>query len=61
MKLKDDDVTDVFYRLVFGSLVDKVIVGEITENGTTDTHKLAFMLKDIKISCVKRIKQQAET
>lgn len=29
MKLKNDDITDVFDKFVFGSLVDKVIVGEI--------------------------------
>ena len=44
-KLKNVDVTDEFDRLVFESIVEKVIVGEIAEDGSTDPYKLTFVLK----------------
>ena len=44
-KLKNADVTDEFDRLVFESIVEKVIVGEIAEDGSTDPYKLTFVLK----------------
>lgn len=44
-KLKDADVLDQFDRVVFESLVEKVIVGEQAEDGTVDPYKLTFVLK----------------
>ena len=44
-KLKDADVLDQFDRVVFESLVEKVIVGEQAEDGTFDPYKLTFVLK----------------
>lgn len=38
-------MTDEFDRLVFESIVEKVIVGEIAEDGSTDPYKLTFVLK----------------
>ena len=39
---------DKFDRVVFESIVDKVIVGEISEDGTIDPHKLTFVLKGME-------------
>ena len=44
-KLKDADVLDQFDRVVFESMVEKVIVGEQAEDGTVDPYKLTFVLK----------------
>lgn len=44
-KLKDADVLDQFDRVVFESLVEKVIVGEQAEDSTVDPYKLTFVLK----------------
>ena len=43
--VKDADVLDQFDRVVFESLVEKVIVGEQAEDGTVDPYKLTFVLK----------------
>ena len=39
------DVLDEFDRVVFESMVEKVIVGEQAEDGTVDPYKLTFVLK----------------
>ena len=44
-KLKNAEMCDEFDRLVFESIVEKVIVGEIAEDGTIDPYKLTFVLK----------------
>ena len=44
-KLKNADILDEFDRVVFESIVEKVIVGEIAEDGTIDPYKLTFVLK----------------
>lgn len=44
-RLSEVDVLDQFDRLVFESIVDKVIVGEVNEDGSTDPYKLTFVLK----------------
>lgn len=44
-KLKNAEICDEFDRLVFESIVEKVIVGEIAEDGTIDPYKLTFVLK----------------
>lgn len=44
-KLKNADVLDQFDRVVFESLVEKVIVGEQADDGTVDPYKLTFVLK----------------
>lgn len=41
-KLKTAEICDEFDRLVFESIVEKVIVGEIAEDGTTHTSLLLF-------------------
>ena len=40
-KLKNAEIFDEFDRLVFESIVEKVIVGENAEDGTIDPYKLA--------------------
>lgn len=44
-KLKDAEILDQFDRVVFESLVEKVIVGEQADDGTIDPYKLTFVLK----------------
>ena len=44
-KLKNANILDEFDRVVFESIVEKVIVGEIAEDGTIDPYKLTFVLK----------------
>lgn len=44
-KLAGADVIDKFDRVVFESIVQKVIVGEVAEDGTVDPYKLTFVLK----------------
>ena len=44
-KLKNADILDQFDRVVFESLIEKVIVGEQAEDGTVDPYKLTFVLK----------------
>ena len=43
--LADGDILDEFDRVVFESIVDKVIVGETNEDGTVDPYKLTFVMK----------------
>ena len=45
--LSDGNILDEFDRVVFESLVEKVIVGEQAEDGTVDPYKLTFVLKGI--------------
>jgi hypothetical protein len=44
-RLTEVDVLDTFDRVVFESIVEKVIVGEVNEEGTIDPYKLTFVLK----------------
>lgn len=46
--LKDADVFDKFDRTVFESIVKKVIIGEVTEDGTVDPYKIIFVLKGME-------------
>lgn len=43
--LADGDILDEFDRVVFESIVEKVIVGETNEDGTVDPYKLTFVMK----------------
>lgn len=44
-ELQRGDIVDEFDRLVFESIVDKVIVGETEPDGSIDPYKLTFVLK----------------
>lgn len=46
-RLSETNVLEEFDRVVFGSIVEKVIVGETKEDGTVDPYKLTFVLKGI--------------
>lgn len=43
--LSDGNILDEFDRVVFESIVEKVIVGETNEDGTVDPFKLTFVMK----------------
>lgn len=43
--LADGDILDEFDRVVFESIVEKVIVGETNDDGTVDPFKLTFAMK----------------
>lgn len=51
-KLAGADVLDKFDRVVFESIVQKVIVGEVAEDGTIDPYKLTFVLKGMDNSFI---------
>lgn len=43
--LADGDILDEFDRVVFESIVEKVIVGETNDDGTVDPFKMTFVMK----------------
>lgn len=46
-RLSEVDVLDEFDRVVFESIVEKVVVGEVNEDGSIDPYKLTFVLKGL--------------
>jgi site-specific DNA recombinase len=44
-KLSEDSSLDTFDRTVFDSIVEKVIIGAVNEDGSTDPYKITFVLK----------------
>ena len=54
--LADGDILDEFDRVVFESIVEKVIVGETNEDGTVDPYKLTFVMKGNGNSVVPKAK-----
>ena len=51
-KIKDAIFLDEFDRVVFESIVNKVIVGGINADGTIDSYKITFVLKDMENACI---------
>ena len=54
--LENEDILDEFDRIVFESIVEKVIVGGYDENGNPSPYKLTFVLKcnqDLKVKDAK--------
>ena len=43
--LSDGNILEEFDRVVFESIVDKVIVGETNDDGTVNPFKLTFVMK----------------
>lgn len=43
--LQNGDILEEFDRVVFENIVEKVIVGEINDDGTIDPYKLTFVMK----------------
>lgn len=56
--LADGDILDEFDRVVFESIVEKVIVGEINEDGTVDPFKLIFVMKGNGNSVIPNAKER---
>ena len=52
-----NNILDEFDRVVFESIVDKVIVGETNEDGTVDPYKLTFVMKGNGNSVVPNAKE----
>ena len=46
--IAEADMLDKFDRVVFESIVEKVIVGDMNEDGTVDPYKLTFVLKGME-------------
>ena len=59
--LADGDILDEFDRVVFESIVDKVIVGETNEDGTVDPYKLTFVMKGNGNSVIPNAKEWFKT
>ena len=57
-QLKDADIMDHFDRIVFESIVEKIIVGETSEDGTVDPYKLTFVLKGMDNRNVSDVKNR---
>ena len=55
--LSNNPVLDEFDRVVFESIVDKVIVGGYDEQGTPDPYKLTFVLKTRREEIVPHAKE----
>ena len=55
--LAEGDILDEFDRVVFESIVEKVIVGETNEDGTVDPFKLTFVMKGNGNSIVPNAKE----
>ena len=55
--LSDGNILEEFDRVVFESIVDKVIVGETNDDGTVNPFKLTFVMKGNGISVVPNAKE----
>ena len=56
--LEKEQVLDEFDRVVFESIIDRVIVGGYEEDGTPDPYKLTFVLKGSRAGTVPHAKEQ---
>lgn len=56
--LSDGNILEEFDRVVFESIVEKVIVGEINDDGTVDPFKLTFVMKGNGNSVVPNAKER---
>lgn len=56
--LEKEQVLDEFDRVVFESIIDRVIVGGYEEDGTPDPYKLTFVLKGNQTGTVPHAKEQ---
>lgn len=57
-RLKEADVVDKFDRIVFESIVEKIVVGEIAADGTIDPYKLTFVLKGMGTQSVPEARER---
>ena len=58
MALSDSNILDEFDRVVFESIVEKVIVGEVNEDGSIDSYKITFVMKGNGNSIIPNTKER---
>lgn len=58
--LEQEKILDEFDRVVFESIIDRVIVGGYDEDGTPDPYKLTFVLKGNQQSVIPDAKNHFE-
>lgn len=58
LNLKDANVLDTFDRIVFESIVEKIIVGDVSEDGEIDPYKLTFVLRGMCNESVSHVKDR---
>ena len=56
--IAEADMLDKFDRVVFESIVEKVIVGDVNEDGSVDPYKLTFVLKGMDNRIIPDAKQR---
>jgi len=57
LTLENEEILDEFDRVVFESIIDRVLVGGFTEDGTADPYKLTFVLKGNQTGVVPNAKE----
>lgn len=55
--LENEEILDEFDRVVFESIIDRVIVGGYDEDGTPDPYRLTFVLKGNQTGTVPQSKE----
>ena len=55
--LENEEILDEFDRVVFESIIDRVLVGGFNEDGTADPYKLTFVLKGNQTCVVPNAKE----
>lgn len=58
LKLKSANVLDTFDRIVFESIVEKIIIGDISEDGEIDPYKLTFVLRGMNNESIFNVKDR---
>lgn len=58
LQLSNANILDHFDRIVFESIVEKIIIGEAYEDGTVDPYKLTFVLKGMDNRNVSDVKNR---
>ena len=57
LTLENEEILDEFDRVVFESIIDRVLVGGFNEDGTADPYKLTFVLKGNQSGVVPNAKE----
>lgn len=57
LTLENEEILDEFDRVVFESIIEKVLVGGFNEDGTADPYKLTFVLKGNQSGIVPNAKE----
>ncbi len=57
LTLEHEEILDEFDRVVFESIIDRVLVGGFNEDGTADPYKLTFVLKGNQMGVVPNAKE----